>query len=548
MKLAGRAGRLDIADEYGVPEDLVAALDRTTMLAIGVGLDALRDAGIPLVLHYKTATTGREIPDRWMLPEAYRDTTGIIFGSAFPGADALVSELNAYHEDESVRERAELLRELVARLDGASDPVMREDLERRLHELEHQLESEPYLFDRKFLFRVLSMGHSQFAQYIGARGPNTQVNAACASTTQAVAIAEDWIRAGRCDRVVVVAADDVTSDTLLDWIGAGFLASGAAATDEAVEDAALPFDRRRHGMLLGMGAAALVVEKAASARERGIRPIAEVLATETANSAFHGTRLDSEHIRGVMERLIQPQRADGESTGPRWRAETVFVSHETYTPARGGSAQAEVDALRHVFGGNAAKVVIANTKGFTGHAMGAGVEDVLAVKSLETGIVPPVPNHKEIDPDLGPLTLSRGGSYPVRYSLRLGAGFGSQIAMTLYRAVTSPNGHTAPDQLGYHSRIADPARVVRLAGRRHRACRSHTDHRPPRAARPRRRASGPRAGGRARCLRSCGSHPPRELLRRARCPGGRSPSRRPARRACRSAAAVPHRHRGVARP
>ena len=42
-------------------------------------------------------------------------------------------------------------------------------------------------------------------------------------------------------------------------------------------------------MLLGMGAAALVVEKAGSARERGIRPIAEVLATETANSAFHGT-------------------------------------------------------------------------------------------------------------------------------------------------------------------------------------------------------------------------------------------------------------------
>ena len=183
-----------------------------------------------------------------------------------------------------------------------------------------------------------------------------------------------------------------------------------------------------------------------------------MLASETANSAFHGTRLDSEHIRGVMERLIATAEGRWGVDRAEVAAETVFVSHETYTPARGGSAQAEVDALRHVFGGNAAKVVIANTKGFTGHAMGAGVEDVLAVKSLETGIVPPVPNHKEIDPDLGPLTLSRGGSYPVRYSLRLGAGFGSQVAMTLYRAVTSPNGHTAPDQLGYRSRIADPRR------------------------------------------------------------------------------------------
>ena len=113
------------------------------------------------------------------------------------------------------------------------------------------------------------MGHSQFAELICARGPNTQINAACASTTQAFALAEDWIRAGRCRRVIVVAADDVTSEHLLPWIGSGFLASGAAATDDVVEEAALPFDRRRHGMLLGMGAAALVVESAAAARERG---------------------------------------------------------------------------------------------------------------------------------------------------------------------------------------------------------------------------------------------------------------------------------------
>ncbi len=63
------------------------------------------------------------------------------------------------------------------------------------------------------------MGHSQFAEYIGARGPNTHVNAACASTTHAVAIAEDWIRAGRARRVVIVAGDDVISGSLSKWIG-----------------------------------------------------------------------------------------------------------------------------------------------------------------------------------------------------------------------------------------------------------------------------------------------------------------------------------------
>ena len=152
------------------------------------------------------------------------------------------------------------------------------------------------------------MGHSQFAEFIGARGPNTQINAACASTTQAVAVAEDWIHAGRCRRVIVVSADDITSDHLIDWFGAGFLASGAAATDAVVEDAAIPFDRRRHGMIMGMGAAAMVVESAQAARERGIRPICEVLGAVTANSAFHGTRLDVEHISRVMESLVAQGR------------------------------------------------------------------------------------------------------------------------------------------------------------------------------------------------------------------------------------------------
>ena len=292
---------------------------------------------------------------------------------------------------------------------------------------------------------------------VGARGPNTQINSACASTTQAIALAEDWIRAGRCRRVVIVAADDATSDTMMGWIGAGFLASGAAATDEVVEEAALPFDQRRHGMLIGMGAAGLVVESASAARERALTPICEVLSVETANSAFHGTRLDIEHIAGVMERLVRHAEARGvrrEEIAP----ETVFVSHETYTPARGGSAAAEIHALRHVFGANADRIVIANTKGFTGHPMGVGLEDVMAVKALETGIVPPVPNFRDPDPELGLLNLSKGGSYPVRYALRLAAGFGSQISMSLLRWTPVADGRRrSPSDLNFDYRISDRA-------------------------------------------------------------------------------------------
>ena len=99
------------------------------------------------------------------------------------------------------------------------------EVDRRVRDLRREIETDPFVFDRRFLFRCLSMGHSQFAEIIGARGPNTQINAACASTTQAVALAEDWIRAGRCRRVVVVSADNVTSDNLLPWVASGFLTS-----------------------------------------------------------------------------------------------------------------------------------------------------------------------------------------------------------------------------------------------------------------------------------------------------------------------------------
>ena len=109
-------------------------------------------------------------------------------------------------------------------------------------------------------------------------------------------MAEDWIRAGRCRRVIVVSADDITSDHLIEWFGAGFLASGAAATDDVVEDAAIPFDRRRHGMIMGMGAAALVVESAGGRRRarppadlRGARARSPRTAHSTARASTSST-------------------------------------------------------------------------------------------------------------------------------------------------------------------------------------------------------------------------------------------------------------------
>lgn len=439
LHLAGRRGAFNLVDDFGVAEDRADALDVTTAMAIGAGLDALRDAGIPLVRRYRKTSKGTFLPDRWMLPEPLADETGVIFASAFPGYNRFSELLSQYYEHRAALSRVRVLEKAREQMTGKEAAAI--DL--LIVQEKDRLQQQPYRFSRKFLFEILAMGHSQYAELIGARGPNTQVNSACASTTLAIATAEDWIRSGRCARVLVIAADDVTSDNMLEWIGAGFLATGAATTQTDVSEAALPFDRRRHGMILGMGACALVVESHDAVRARGMRGIAEILATDTANSAFHGTRLDVEHICGVMERIVSAAEHRHGLDRHQMAPNTVFISHETYTPARGGSASAEVHALRSVFGDSASNVVIANTKGFTGHPMGVGIEDALAVSILEHQVVPPIPNFREVDPELGELNLSRGGSYPVQYALRFSAGFGSQVAITLYRRIAGENERTA---------------------------------------------------------------------------------------------------------
>lgn len=439
VQLAGQRGAFDLAEEFGVPADRVEAIDISTQLAIAAGIDALRDAGIPLVMNHRRTSKGTYLPDRWMLPPALQDETGVVFASAFPGLDRMAEASESYYEHKTLIKQLNEVRSMLSLLNGDS-PKLRTALESRENELKEEINQLDYHFDRRFIFRILAMGHSQFAEYIGAKGPNTYVNAACATTTHAVSVAEDWIRSGRCRRVVIIAGDDVTGGNLVNWIGTGLLASGATTTETNIRMAALPFDRRRNGMIMGMGAAALVLEAEDAIRERGMVGIAELLSSQIANSAFHGTRLDVPHVSRVMDRLIQQAERRFGINRYEIADKTVFVSHETYTPARGGSAAAEIQALRQTFGDQANKVVIANTKGFTGHTMGVGIEDVMAVKALEYGIVPPIAHYDdqfEPDPDLGDLNLSHGGQYPVEYALRLGAGFGSQIAMTLIRKIKS---------------------------------------------------------------------------------------------------------------
>ena len=460
LRLAGQSGEFDMSVEFGVRGSISSLMDVTAKMGLAASILALKDAGIPLVRHYKKATTGKMIPTHWGLPRALGDGTGVIMASAFPGLDSLVEDMSKFFAHKyAAKPDTEVWKfydTLIASLKNEEDRKTVADWYAN-YKAEHPAagsEADAYKFSRSFLFRILSLGHAQSAQFLGARGPCTQVNAACASTTQAVGIAEDWIRSGRCERVIIMSADDITGENLMPWLGTGFLSSGASSTSNVVSESALPFDRRRNGMIIGMGASALIIENGTMADMRGVTPLAQVLATQFDNSAYHVTRLNTQHVTATMQKLMSKVEKRYSYKCSQVAGKTIFMSHETYTPAQGGSSAAEVEALKATFGENVKDVVVTNTKGFTGHSMGASIEDVIAIRAMNLGKIPPIANYKEPDPELAGITLSKGGNYDSEYALRLGAGFGSQIAMTFMRRLWHVSQPRIPDRPKYDHWLA----------------------------------------------------------------------------------------------
>ena len=341
-------------------------------------------------------------------------------------------------------------------------------------------------------------------------------------------------------------ADDATADHLLDWIGAGFLASGAAATDDVVEDAALPFDRRRHGMIIGHGRRGLVVETAEAARERGdpadLRGARRRSPPTAPSTAPASTSSTSARSWSSWSPRPRPRGVDRHEIAP----ETVFVSHETYTPARGGSAAAEINALRQRLRRRRRPDRHRQHQGLhrppdgRGHRGRRRGQDA---RDRPRAAGPELPRGRPRARPAQPVEAAAR----TRCATRCGsaAGFGSQISMTLLRWTPVPDGRPPRARPSWATPTASSTRrpgrrgCAASAGRTHPSSRS-SQRRAARAwtgAGPRRRTA-PAAPGRAawrsrprrRSHRSCPSPP-------VPCPLAAGPAAPPPRRA--PAAAAP---------
>ena len=221
--------------------------------------------------------------------------------------------------------------------------------------------------------------------------PRRMIAVACATGTAAIGEAFRAVRAGRVDACVAGGSSTMLGAFYL----IGFHALRAVAVDVAGEDparACKPFDRRRRGFALADGAGALVVESLASARRRGVEPIAEITGYGVSQDAFDLNRPPPDGAGA----LLAMQRALADA-GVGAEAIDAINAHGTGTLA---GDIAEAAAVRALLAGAWRRVPVSSIKGAIGHAMAAAgaLEAIAAIETCRTGIVPATANLDDPDP------------------------------------------------------------------------------------------------------------------------------------------------------
>lgn len=283
-------------------------------------------------------------------------------------------------------------------------------------------------FSPFFIPKMISdIAAGQISIKYGFRGPNFSTVSACASSTNAIIDAINYIRLGKADMFVTGGSEAAINEP---GIG-GFNAMQALSTNnEEFLSASRPFDLTRDGFVMGEGAGALIIENYDHAKARGAKIYAELIGTGMTADAFH---LTAPHPEGLGASNVMKLAVSDAGLRPE---DIDYINvHGTATPLGDIS---ETKAIITVFGEHSYKLNISSTKSMTGHLLGAAgaVEAIATILAVVHDIVPPTINFKTPDPGIDQnlnLTLNKAQSRKINYAISNTFGFGGHNASVVIK-------------------------------------------------------------------------------------------------------------------
>jgi len=286
-------------------------------------------------------------------------------------------------------------------------------------------------FSPFFIPKLISdIAAGQISIKYGFRGPNFATVSACATSTNAIIDAFNYIRLGKA-KVFITGGSEASIN--IPGVG-GFNSMQAISTNnEEYKTASRPFDATRDGFVMGEGAGAIIVEELEHAISRGAKIYCELVGGGLTADAYH---LTAPHPEGIGASNVMKFALEDAGMNPE---DLDYVNvHGTSTPLGDIS---ETKAIKRVFGEHAYKLNISSTKSMTGHMLGAAgaVEAIAAILSIVYSIVPPTINLKTLDPDIDPrlnLTPNVAQERDVKAALSNTFGFGGHNTSVIFKKFT----------------------------------------------------------------------------------------------------------------
>lgn len=259
---------------------------------------------------------------------------------------------------------------------------------------------------------------------IGARGINTSIVTACASGNNSIGEAFRNIKHGYSDVIIAGGAEGTINEIGI----AGFAALNALSTSSDPDRASIPFDKERHGFVMGEGAGVLMLESLDHALERGATIYGEIVGYGATGDGYHMTAPspDGSGAGRAMKLAMEEAGITPADIG-------YINAHGTSTPANDSS---ETQAIKYAFGDAAKDVAISSTKSMTGHLLGAagGIEAIACVKALQENFLPPTIGLQVPDEDCDLDYIPNvGKEKEIQYALNNSLGFGGHNAVTLFK-------------------------------------------------------------------------------------------------------------------